>query len=232
MPAAAVYGSIAKPIDPANRPAGINPEHTHQWSVYVRGVDGEDISYWLKKVQFKLHETYANSSRMIENAPFEVTESGWGEFEVQLKLYFVPESNEKAQTLWHALKLHPYDGDIEGQKERRDTIVSQNYEEVIFNEPVEPFYEILTSGLPPTGRGSKGAKGSKQSTIKQKGERTAEIPYAPSPANPYSQKREGDELDRLKEAMKVVEAMAKEERVKLRRKEEEMDGLKKEVEQR
>lgn len=166
---------------------------------------------------------------MIENAPFEVMESGWGEFEVQLKLYFVPESNEKAQTLWHPLKLHPYDGDIEAQKQRRDTVVSQNYEEIIFNEPVEPFFDILTSGVPPAGRGSKGAKGSKQATIKQKGERTAEIPYTPSPTNPYCQKREGEELDRLKEATKVVEAMAKEERVKLKKKDEEMQALRKEA---
>lgn len=180
-------------------------------------------------MQFKLHETYANSSRMIESPPFEVTESGWGEFEVQLKLYFVPESNEKAQTLWHALKLHPYDGDIEGQKERRDTIVAQNYEEIIFNEPVEPFYDILTSGLPPAARGAKGSKGSKQATIKQKGERTAEIPYAPSPENPYCQKREGEELDRLKQAMKTVEAMVKEERAKLKTKEQEMEELRKET---
>ena len=100
---------------------------------------------------------------MSESPPFEVTESGWGEFEVQLKLYFVPEANEKAQTLWHALKLHPYGPDAEGQKERREAIIAQNYEEIIFNEPVEPFYDILTSGAPQSGRG-KGSKGSKQAS--------------------------------------------------------------------
>lgn len=227
-----VYGSIAKPLDPNNRPAGISPEHTHQWSVFVRGVNDEDISYWLKKVQFKLHETYANASRMVESAPFEVTESGWGEFEVQMKLYFVPEANEKAQTLWHALKLHPYVGDIEGQKERRDAIVSQNYEEIIFSEPVEPFYEVLTSGAPPpppppAGRG-KGAKGSKQAAVKKQGERSAEIPYASSEGNPFSQKEEGMELDRLREARKTVDAMVKEERGKLAEKEKVMEGLRRE----
>ena len=166
---------------------------------------------------------------MIESPPFEVTESGWGEFEVQLKLFFVPEANEKAQTLWHALKLHPYDGDIEGQKQRRDTIVAQNYEEVIFNEPAEPLYDILTSGPPPPARGSKGAKGSKQATIKHKGERTAEIPYAPTPDNPYCQKREGEELDRMKEAMKTVDALLKEEGIKFKEKEAELEALRKRI---
>lgn len=164
---------------------------------------------------------------MVESPPFEVTETGWGEFEVQMKLYFVPEANEKAQTLWHALKLHPYAGDIEGQKERRDPIVSQNYEEVIFSEPVEPFYEVLTSGAPLPVRG-KGGKGSKQASLRKQGERSAEIPFANSEGNPFSQKEEGVELDRLKEAMKTVEGMVKEESARLAEKEKFMEGLRKE----
>ena len=167
---------------------------------------------------------------MIEGPPFSVTETGWGEFEVQLKLYFVPEANEKAQTLWHSLKLHPFGPDAEGQRERRETISSQSYDEVVFNEPVEPFYEILTSGPPPAlGRG-KGAKGAKQvNLVKNKGERSAEIPYADSAENPYSQKGELAELDRLKESMKTVDLMVKEEREKLREKERIMEGLRKEA---
>lgn len=199
----------------------------------MRGVNGEDISYWLKKVQFKLHETYANAARMVEApAAFEVTESGWGEFEVQLKLYFAAEANEKAQTLWHALKLHPYAGDdVEAQRARRDAVVSQNFEEVVFSEPVEAFYDVLTSGPPPPpppARG-KGAKGSKQAALLRKqGERSAEIPFANSEGNPFSQKEEGMELDRLKEATKTVEGMVKEERAKLAEKEKEMEGLRRE----
>ena len=214
-----VLGYIAKPIDPSNPPPGINAEHTHQWSVYVRGVDGADLSYWLKKVQFKLHETYTNSLRTIETPPFEVTETGWGEFEVQIKLYFVPEANEKAQTLWHALKLHPYGPDAEGIRERREAVISQSYEEIVFNEPAEPFYEILTSGaplVPQQGARGKGGKGAKQAAaIEKNGDRSAEIPYAESAENPYSQKTEGQEIDRMNEAIKKVEAMVKEERAKL-----------------
>ena len=226
-----VFGSIAKPIDPSNRPQGINAEHTHQWSVYVRGVDGADLSYWLKKVQFKLHETYTNSLRTIEAPPFEVTETGWGEFEVQIKLYFVPEANEKAQTLWHALKLHPYGPDAERMRERREAVVSQSYEEIVFNEPAEPFYEILTSGAPlvpqQSARG-KGGKGAKQAAaIKKNAERTAEIPYAESAENPYSQKTEGQEIDRMNEAIKKVESMVKEERAKLAEREKILNELRK-----
>ena len=149
---------------------------------------------------------------------------------MQLKLYFVPEANEKAQTLWHALKLHPYGPDAEAQKERREAIISQNYEEILFNEPVESFYDILTSGPPQSGRG-KGAKGSKQAlAIKKQGDRSAEIPQDSSRENPYSLKTEDSELVRLREAMKTVDAMVKQEKATLREKEERLTALKREAE--
>jgi YEATS domain-containing protein 4 len=187
-------------------------------------VNDEDISYWLKKVQFKLHETYAQSVRTIEAPPFDVTETGWGEFEIQIKLYFVSESTEKPQTLWHSLKLHPYGPDAEGKKERREVVVSQNYEEVVFNEPVEQFYDLLTGGTgivqPAKGKSSKGAKQPQQSG------RTAEIPYSDSSKNPYSQKAEAKEIDRLTEAIKTVDQMLKEERARLAEREAKLDELK------
>ncbi|KAL2372284.1 protein AF-9 [Blastomyces gilchristii SLH14081] len=223
-----VFGSEAQPFDPAKRPPNAPEDHTHQWRVFVKGVNDEDISYWLKKVQFKLHETYAQCVRTIESPPFEVTETGWGEFEIQIKLYFVAESTEKPQTLWHSLKLHPYGDDIEGKKERRDVIVAQNYEEVVFNEPVEQFYDLLTGGSGvvqhqlPKGKTGKGAKQPQP----QPG-RTAEIPYSDSPRNPYSQKTEAKELDRLAEALKTVDQMLKEQKAKLTEREAKLDELRK-----
>ena len=86
---------------------------------------------------------------------------------------------------------------------------------------MENFYEILTSGAPPaTGRG-KGSKGSKQASINNKkgGDRTAEIPYAESANNPFSQESEAKEMDRLREATKMVDALIEEERKKLLEKE-------------
>ncbi|KAE8149019.1 yeats family-domain-containing protein [Aspergillus avenaceus] len=209
-----VFGSEAKPFDPNDKPADAPADHTHKWRVYVKGINGEDISYWLKKVQFKLHETYAQNVRSIEQPPFEVNETGWGEFEIQIKLYFVPESMEKPQTLWHSLKLHPYGPDAEAIKERRELVVSQNYEEIMFNEPVEQFHELLTGGpavaQPQKGKGGKNAK----QTVQQ-GKRTAEIPEKDSPGNPYSKTTENKELDRLAEAAKTVNELIKEEKERL-----------------
>ncbi|KAJ5855964.1 uncharacterized protein N7529_009908 [Penicillium soppii] len=210
-----IFGSVAHPFDPEQKPEDCPPDHTHRWQIFVRGINGEDISYWLKKVQFKLHETYAQNVRTIEQPPFEVSETGWGEFEIQIKLYFVPESNEKPQTLWHSLKLHPYGPDAEGMKERRETVISQNYEEIIFNEPVEPFYEILTGGSPGAPAGKSKGKNTRQPAQS----RTANIPSGDSPGNPYSRVTENKELDRLAEATQTVEQMIREEKERLIEKE-------------
>ncbi|KAF9890879.1 NuA4 histone H4 acetyltransferase complex and the SWR1 complex subunit [Aspergillus nanangensis] len=206
-----VFGSEAQPFDPAKKSPNVPTDHTHSWRVFVKGVNGEDISYWLKKVQFKLHETYAQNVRTIEQPPFEVTETGWGEFEIQVKLYFVPESGEKPQTLWHSLKLHPYGPNAEEIRERREVVISQNYEEIVFNEPVEPFYELLTggSGTPQPPQKGKGGKNTKQAQLRG---RSAEIPFNETPDNPYSRTTENKEMDRLGEANKTVEQMIKEEK--------------------
>lgn len=167
--------------------------------------------------------------RTIEAPPFEVTETGWGEFEIQIKLYFVQESMEKPQTVWHSLKLHPYGDDVEGKKARRESVISQNYEEVLFNEPVEQFYDLLTGGTGAVQQQSRGkaGKGAKHQQQTQVTGRTAEIPYSDSPKNPYSQKAEAKELDRMTEAMKTVDKMLWEEKTKLAEREARLAELKK-----
>lgn len=221
-----VFGSEAQLFDPEKKPENAPPDHTHQWRVFVKGVNGEDISYWLKKVQFKLHETYAQNVRTVEQPPFEVVETGWGEFEIQIKLYFIPESGEKPQTLWHSLKLHPYGPDAEGKRERREVVTSQNYEEIVFNEPVDHFYDLLTGGPSsgPAGAKGKAAKSGKQA-LQQRNGRTAEIPLHESPQNPYSRTAENKELDRLAEASRTVDQMIKEEKERLTEREKKLAAL-------
>ncbi|KAL2164417.1 hypothetical protein VTH06DRAFT_3633 [Thermothelomyces fergusii] len=152
-----VYGTTAKPFDEKTnpKPPGVPDDHTHSWTVFVKGIDDVDITYWLRRVQFKLHESIPNHVRMIEGEKgkaFELHETGWGEFEIAIKLYYVPESAEKPQTLYHHLRLHPYGRTEEEKAAMRlngGEVISWAYEEQIFNEPYEPFYELLTSGAVP-----------------------------------------------------------------------------------
>ena len=59
---------------------------THEWTLYVRGPSGEDLSVVLDKVIFQLHPSFAQPTRELTEPPYEVTERGWGEFEAQIRL--------------------------------------------------------------------------------------------------------------------------------------------------
>ncbi|QLL32811.1 hypothetical protein HG536_0D03330 [Torulaspora globosa] len=139
-----IYGNTAKKfgeVRPPNAPA----EHTHLWTIFVRGPQNEDISYIIKKVVFKLHDTYPNATRTIEAPPFELTETGWGEFEINIKIHFVDEANEKMVSFYHHLRLHPYYNIKWEPQKPNDEISSIFYDELVFNEPNEEFFKILMS---------------------------------------------------------------------------------------
>lgn len=177
-----------------------------------------------------------------------MTETGWGEFELTIKLHFIPEANEKPQTLWHSLKIHPFGPDAEIHKAEGRPVIAQNYEEVIFNEPAEPFYEILTGGSgggAAGGGGGKAGRGGKTAAGKGRGGkggagagrgggdsgsgvgRTAEIPLRSTKENIFSRDTEGKELDRMKEAIKKVDELIGEEREKLSTREAMLESLRK-----
>ena len=70
-----VYGSLAFWL---GRKA--DEFHTHKWTLFVRGPHGEDLGYFVEKVVFKLHPSFAQPVREVTKPPFEVSEKGWGEF--------------------------------------------------------------------------------------------------------------------------------------------------------
>lgn len=105
----------------------------------------------------------------IDKPPYSVTETGWGEFEIQIKIFFVPESGEKPLTVLHHLKLHPWQKRAGGSAATEEkpaqapdaaepavsppppppVVHSWQYEEIVFPEPLEAFYETLIAH-PPT----------------------------------------------------------------------------------
>ena len=131
--------------------------HTHDWRVYVKPVDNEDMSPYVKKVQFRLHESYANQNRIVSKPPYEVSESGWGEFEIQIRIHF-NDVNEKPVTFYHVLKLFhnssgssvggggsgeggggsggtsnvPHGGTTTAIIQGRKSVISECYDEIIF----------------------------------------------------------------------------------------------------
>jgi len=63
--------------------------------VYVRGASNEDLGVVIKRVVFQLHPSFNNPTRVVESPPFELSESGWGEFEIAITLYFHSDVCEK-----------------------------------------------------------------------------------------------------------------------------------------
>jgi len=78
-----------------------------RWSCYVRGLNNdEDISYYIKKVEFTLHPSFAEPIKTVEKFPFEIHQTGWGEFDIGVKIIFIDPA-EKPVEMTHYLKLHP-----------------------------------------------------------------------------------------------------------------------------
>jgi len=123
--------------DPA-RPAGIPEQHTKRWTIYVRQPEGgPDMRTWLSKVTIKIHSDYKTPLRTIENPPYEVTETGWGGFMVDVLLFFVGASTEKPQYRQHYLQLEPYGDEAQKAKQIKEGLVRSEYLEVVeFNEPM------------------------------------------------------------------------------------------------
>ncbi|OWK16975.1 hypothetical protein Celaphus_00011606, partial [Cervus elaphus hippelaphus] len=100
-----------------------------------------DMSAYVKKIQFKLHESYGNPLRVVTKPPYEITETGWGEFEIIIKIFFI-DPNERPVTLYHLLKLFQSDTNaMLGKK----TVVSEFYDEMIFQDPTAMMQQLLTT---------------------------------------------------------------------------------------
>ncbi|PRT55438.1 Protein AF-9 [Wickerhamiella sorbophila] len=178
-----MYGNVAVPLEAVDRKKDTPEDHTHKWTVFVRDPAGkDDLGYFIKKVSFKLHDTYANSLRTIEKPPFEVTETGWGEFEITIRIVFAQAAAEKTIVLYHHLKLHPFGpGVVPGETPKPQPVESILYDELVFCEPTEAMFQILTSRP------------------------GAVIPTKPDPPlKPFSYQTETEEIDRLDAANEQV----------------------------
>lgn len=142
-----VFGNIARYFGKKREEDG----HTHQWTVYVKPYDNEDMSAYVKKIHFKLHESYANPNRILTKPPYELTETGWGEFEIVIKIYF-HDPNERPVTLYHILKLFqsPATEGASAQPTVGRNLVSESYEEIVFQEPTQLMQHLLNSVKPIT----------------------------------------------------------------------------------
>jgi len=110
-----IFGNTSQAFPKAREEDG----HTHAWTVYLKSYENEDMSVFIKKVQFKLHNSYAVPVRTITKPPYEVRETGWGEFDVEIKIFFA-DNVERTITLFHPLNFQQ---------------ASEWYDELVFVNP-------------------------------------------------------------------------------------------------
>jgi len=127
---------------------------SHEWTVYVRVPNpDEDPSLFIKRVVFHLHPTLQPPTRVVETAPFEVSEQGWGEFEIHLQVFF-QDSKDKPLEVSHMLKLYP---DSESPQAASANVsrpvVSERYDELVFNDPSKGLRARLSADVTPSSKG-------------------------------------------------------------------------------
>ena len=132
-----VYGSAAFFLGKPK--AGEGNQHSHRWTVYVRGLQSEDLSTFIKSVTFKLHDSFEQATRVFEKPPYEVTETGWGEFSIMITIAF-RDPAEKPVSVHHMLKLFPANksAQVVGKP-----VMSEKYDEFVFHHPTEALRALL-----------------------------------------------------------------------------------------
>jgi YEATS domain-containing protein 4 len=115
-------------------------EQTHEWTCYVRGVRPEiDVSPWVARVEFHLHPSFAVPIRSITAPPFQVTERGWGEFEVGIKVYFA-DPNEEPVHFVHQLRLYE---DVQAPPNPKRLISVERVEEILFSANISNEFRAI-----------------------------------------------------------------------------------------
>lgn len=101
----------------------------------------------MRKVVFTLHPSFPQPQRVVEQAPFEVSEVGWGEFEISARIYLI-DSEEKPLEMRHTLKLYP-DNTLDIRQVTPPTqfrelcVPAETYDEIIFRSPSEKLKQAL-----------------------------------------------------------------------------------------
>ena len=139
-----IYGSYAYHLGkkmPGAAPVA-DSAATHRWTLFIRGANNEDLSTFVSKVAFSLHDSFADPVRVITQAPFEVTEVGWGEFGAKIRVFF-RDPAEHPVDFTHLIRLHAQATSGPQQVNVKRPVVSEMYDEIAFKDPSEAFAQLL-----------------------------------------------------------------------------------------
>ncbi|KAI5651381.1 YEATS family domain-containing protein [Phthorimaea operculella] len=104
---------------------------THDWEVFVRGQEGHDISHFVDKVVFHLHETFPKPKRVVKEPPFSIKESGYAGFVFPIEIFLKNKDEPKRIQFTYDLSL------------QQSGVLKDRY---IFQNPNDDFRKKLMKG--------------------------------------------------------------------------------------
>lgn len=81
---------------------------THDWELFVRGSNGNDVGHFVEKVVFNLHESFPKPKRVIKEPPYTVKEAGYAGFLLTIEIYLKNRDEPKKCTVEYDLDLQPF----------------------------------------------------------------------------------------------------------------------------
>eukprot|EP01129_Flabellula_baltica_P002726 TRINITY_DN12561_c0_g1_i1.p1 TRINITY_DN12561_c0_g1~~TRINITY_DN12561_c0_g1_i1.p1 ORF type:complete len:221 (-),score=38.82 TRINITY_DN12561_c0_g1_i1:17-679(-) len=74
-----------------------------EWTFYVTMTEAaEDDDLFIREIVVNLHPTFKPPRLVFKRAPFEITRTGWGTFEIDFTVYFTEQSGKLPMDLtWH-----------------------------------------------------------------------------------------------------------------------------------
>ncbi|CAL1301366.1 unnamed protein product, partial [Larinioides sclopetarius] len=69
--------------------------YTHDWTVFVQGVNGNEIKHIVEKVIFHLPDSYPDPNRVKDKPPYALSESSSQGLSIEIDVFFCPEAKLK-----------------------------------------------------------------------------------------------------------------------------------------
>eukprot|EP00581_Thalassiosira_minuscula_P010177 CAMPEP_0183711198 /NCGR_PEP_ID=MMETSP0737-20130205/6761_1 /TAXON_ID=385413 /ORGANISM="Thalassiosira miniscula, Strain CCMP1093" /LENGTH=292 /DNA_ID=CAMNT_0025939649 /DNA_START=51 /DNA_END=925 /DNA_ORIENTATION=- len=196
------YGSVAFYLGKKS-----DEYHTHRWTLYVRSPNNTtattddnnnnsdssssstntnkqqfDLSAAISKVVFQLHPSFARPTRELTEPPYEVTETGWGEFEASIRIIWKECSEERSTILTHGIRLYPNrapatSADPSAYMNTTVPVVSEKYDEVVFTNPKAEFHQSILNGYYPKDNKNNHNGNNNNKQQQQQQQQLSHLPY-------------------------------------------------------
>lgn len=96
------------------------------------------------------HSPQLKNITEIYNSPFEITETGWGEFEAGIRIFF-RDPEEQPIDIPHTIKLYQGPSGVPHLPSKQP-VMSEFYDEIVFTDPSPDFASQLMGYTPPSAR--------------------------------------------------------------------------------